>query len=283
MKQRNKIYGAEGGDPEATLITPLFDEQATILARPVVPITGDAHRDAGSSYDTVATSGGKRRRSWPLALVVVSALIGSVVGVVALSFYQKRQQRARAAAVAPTAETPISSSALPQPSPNFVPTDARETAVLPDPLLNSQNPEEIKEAPIPSVKPTPGGERGADKKKSEDGKRYETLPEARASSAAGGREEQAKRRDRRGDQDEQREQRRQQRPRRVETADQQSSQEPRRNDAPAIEGDEPGPRRVDRVRDVLGGRRTRRERRAADGTQPRDSVRSIFEGQPPQF
>ena len=71
-------------EPDATLATPRFDEVEAQVARPVVPLTG---RPAGR--------GG--RRQWPIALVLISALAGGVVSLLAFRLYQQRQQSQTAA------------------------------------------------------------------------------------------------------------------------------------------------------------------------------------------
>lgn len=66
-------------EADATLVTPRFDEVEAQVARPVVPLTA---RPAGIP----------RRRQWPIALVLISALAGGVVSLLAFRLYQQRQQ-----------------------------------------------------------------------------------------------------------------------------------------------------------------------------------------------
>jgi hypothetical protein len=87
-------------EPDRTLVTPRFDEVEAQVARPVVPL---AARPARSG-----------RRQWPIALVLISALAGGVVSLLAFRLYQQRQAQAVATQVdgqAPAAD------AAPTPAP----------------------------------------------------------------------------------------------------------------------------------------------------------------------
>jgi hypothetical protein len=66
-------------EPDGTLSTPRFDEVEAQVARPVVPLAGRPARSGG-------------RRQWPIALVLISALAGGVVSLLAFRLYQQRQQ-----------------------------------------------------------------------------------------------------------------------------------------------------------------------------------------------
>jgi hypothetical protein len=74
-------------EPDRTLVTPRFDEVEAQVARPVVPL---ANRPARSSSS---------RRQWPIALVLISALAGGVVSLLAFRLYQQRQAQAVATEV----------------------------------------------------------------------------------------------------------------------------------------------------------------------------------------
>lgn len=65
-------------EPDRTLLTPRFDEVEAQVARPVVPLAGRPARSG--------------RRQWPIALVLISALAGGVVSLLAFRLYQQRQQ-----------------------------------------------------------------------------------------------------------------------------------------------------------------------------------------------
>jgi hypothetical protein len=77
-------------DSDRTLVTPRFDEVESQVARPVVPL-------AGRPAAPVARA---RRRQWPIALVLISALAGGAVSLLAFRLYQQRQQQQGSQAVA---------------------------------------------------------------------------------------------------------------------------------------------------------------------------------------
>lgn len=126
MEETKRTYADDEG--EETMVAPRFDDEETVLARPVVPFeeVGDAPPVAHAAETSRASTTvapppysqvrGKPRRSLVAALVLVSALVGSVLGVAGLYFYQNRksadapaaeqqqQQQAEAPAAQPTAE-----------------------------------------------------------------------------------------------------------------------------------------------------------------------------------
>ncbi|HZH91932.1 MAG TPA: hypothetical protein VEX70_15110 [Pyrinomonadaceae bacterium] len=90
-------------EPDRTLVTPRFDEVEAQVARPVVPL---ANRPARSSS----------RRQWPIALVLISALAGGVVSLLAFRLYQQRQAQAVATEVSAPASA-ADGTESPAPSP----------------------------------------------------------------------------------------------------------------------------------------------------------------------
>ena len=78
------------GEPEETLVTPRFDEVETVQAQPVVPL---AEVPPGASHGRRFAP--RRLVSLPVALVLVSALVGVVVGGAGLYFYQHRSTMTR--------------------------------------------------------------------------------------------------------------------------------------------------------------------------------------------
>jgi type IV secretory pathway VirB10-like protein len=82
-------------EPDRTLATPRFDEVEAQVARPVVPLAGRPARTA--------------RRQWPIALVLISALAGGVVSLLAFRLYQQRQTQAVATQV--EGQTPAADAA----------------------------------------------------------------------------------------------------------------------------------------------------------------------------
>lgn len=126
MQETKRTYADDEG--EETMVAPRFDDEETVLARPVVPFeeVGDAPAvipaTSTSASTTVAPPPYSNlrvapRRSLVAALVLVSALVGSVLGVAGLYFYQMRknadepasqqqqQQQAEAPAAQPATET----------------------------------------------------------------------------------------------------------------------------------------------------------------------------------
>lgn len=99
MEQKRKIVIPLGGYPKdavpaddfdggATVPAPLFDEEATISARPVVPLTG--------------ASNGTSRRFPLLALVIILAISAGVAGGFAIGVYRSRLNRTAATTTATT-------------------------------------------------------------------------------------------------------------------------------------------------------------------------------------
>jgi type IV secretory pathway VirB10-like protein len=122
MKMNNRDQLLNDDDGEETMVAPRFDDEETVLARPVVPLeeVGDAPAARASSLSSdsnVPLYSRLRvapRRSLVAALVLVSVLAGSVLGVGGLYLYQKhraadadaaRQQQAEAPAAQPTVQT----------------------------------------------------------------------------------------------------------------------------------------------------------------------------------
>lgn len=91
MEETHKFFEPARVEGEETLVTttdgplstPRFDEVEAQVARPVVPLADNSLRRVG---------GGIRRRQWPIALVLISALAGGVVSLLAFRLYQQRQQ-----------------------------------------------------------------------------------------------------------------------------------------------------------------------------------------------
>ena len=129
---------APGEDVDETLVTPRFDEVEAGTARPVVPFAEVAsvaddvddvpayvpHAGAPAAYVARPTP----RRSWTLASVIVlSALVGTLLGGAGLRYYQQRQRAAAAAAEPSTpAQTEAAQPAQAQP---FI--EDNQAAVLP--------------------------------------------------------------------------------------------------------------------------------------------------------
>lgn len=101
---------------EATLVSPRFDDEEALVARPVVPLEGEAVEEPAVAAAALAPRRPARtlrgyapRRSWVLGLVLVSVLVGGVLGGAGLYLYQRQSRGdggAGAAGVTTLAETP---------------------------------------------------------------------------------------------------------------------------------------------------------------------------------
>lgn len=96
MEETQEFYPA-ADESETTLVTPRFDEDETITARPVVPLAGNPYRS---------------RRAWMLPLILASALVGGLISALGLYFYQ-HHQRSKATTITATQQTKQVASAVP--------------------------------------------------------------------------------------------------------------------------------------------------------------------------
>jgi hypothetical protein len=116
MEETNRTFTDDEG--EETMVTPRFDDEEAVLARPVVPFeeVGDAPAAsaiAAPPQPLYTRLRAAPRRSLVAVLVLASALGGSVLGVGGLYFYQKQrnadatpaaEQQQQADATAPAAQ-----------------------------------------------------------------------------------------------------------------------------------------------------------------------------------
>lgn len=127
MEDTKRTFADDEGDE--TMVAPRFDDEETVLARPVVPLeeVGGASGVPPVASSKASAAGASPlysrlrvapRRSLVAALVLASALVGSVLGVAGLYFYQNRksadapateQQQAEAPAAATTTTTETAS------------------------------------------------------------------------------------------------------------------------------------------------------------------------------
>ena len=131
MEETQKIFEPTPVQGEETLVrtsdgalsTPRFDEVEAQVARPVVPLAG-----------SFVKRGAIRRRQWPIALVLISALAGGVVSLLAFRLYQQRQQQqSQIVATSTQADNPETGAdaAQTQPTP-LAQTAATETGAQPE-------------------------------------------------------------------------------------------------------------------------------------------------------
>ncbi len=280
MTQKEQIIAAED-ESEITLATPRFDETEAETARPVVPLDSVSPADRGIVITAPSpremTSSG--RRPWTLALVLGSALVGVIVGGVALRLYQGYKTPASTAIVtstAPPAAAPPSTDAT---------ANAEDTEISAiEPLVAASDENNSIAKPIEDAAETAAGSKiqPTDERAAAIVRKPESTRENDAAGPAL-RKLPVEREERDRMNEERAEKSRELPPPtppartvRVETP------EPPRAAAPPVVGRvEPGPRRSERVEDIFGGERRPRDeqpRREA----PRDPVRSIFEGVPPR-
>jgi hypothetical protein len=229
---------------DATLATPRFDEEETVLAQPVVPL--DAEEIPPAAAPTPYAPRPRALRQWPLALALISALVGGIVGGLGLYLFQQRGSETPAAAEAP--------AEVAQPAPAA--EQAADAGEVSAPAESA--PVTEAEAAAESV-----AERREDDDEGGDDARGEdriSAPPARDAGAS----ESAPKHGKKGERDAELPRR----PRRT-TAD----------DSPPVVT-EGGARRVDSI--VYPSRRAERraERRARRAARNVDRVRAIFEGQP---
>ena len=265
MERKNNFTPDE--DRDETLVTPRFDRGEAETAQPVVPlavVSGEAE-----TYDLPAVHSAPRvmpLRSWALALILVSALAGGVLGGAGLYVFQKSRQDG--AAAAPVEQTPAAAEQASAPAvettPEPSPTPAEEAAALPVELT-----EQVAELPV--------ADEEAEDRTDADTKREESKREEAAAPAPRERSSPAEapvKRGKKGDRDEVDNRGRESRPRRV------ADEYPR--EAPSDDDDEDynDRREARRVGSIVYGGEGRRERRRQRRQAGVDRVRGIFEGQP---
>jgi hypothetical protein len=225
-------------EPDGTLSTPRFDEVEAQVARPVVPLAGRPARSGG-------------RRQWPIALVLISALAGGVVSLLAFRLYQQRQQT-QAVVTEVDGQTPAADVA--QQSPEPAATLEEEQAQSDAPVVFEEF-DPAKEGGISDA--TPSRPKATVEAAAAPARRDEAKDETRAEAKPAPRAAEPK-------------------PRLVETLPAPRQVEARHDDA----------RRDDRAEDEdFGDRRRerRRQRREQRREQRRniDRIKDIFEGAPP--
>lgn len=241
-------------DGEATLVTPRFDEEEITVAQPVVPL---------GVVGRVASLRPSSLRPRVLALVLVSALAGVVLGGAGIYFYQSRSS---AIAAAPEPSNVPAEVAQPQPAP------MTEAANDSPPQQQSDAPatdDDVKDAATATV--APAREAGSKKESARESAR-ESAPAKRKASDDEGASVGVARRGKKGEDDAVTQS--EGRPRRAVY----DTQGPIPEDSPQAERRarrvEAGLRRAERVRE-----RQRRRRDNAARSQG-GSIEGIFEGQP---
>lgn len=251
-------------DPEATVVRPLFTEDAAEGARPVVPLDDRAVvEDVGAYVETgtaphAYTRAWKRRTHWTAALVAAALIVGTLVGIAGLRLYQRGR----------TADA--------QKSP--APEQSSEAAVTSPPSAPAPSPE-APTAQAPVSLPAPAPETAAATVVPVEAEERERRGEETARRSDDERAEAPARRGRKGDDEEEDEPRVAERPRRVE----------REGPPPVYDTQGPAPegsaaeRRAAREEERL--RRAERQMRRQQRRRERrgeaymvDSIRGVFEG-----
>jgi hypothetical protein len=270
MEETKRTFADDEG--EETMVAPRFDDEETVLARPVVPLeeVGDAPAVSPVGTSAAAVSvplysrlRGAPRRSLVAALVLISALGGSVLGVGGLYLYQKhraadanaaQQQQAEAPAAQPTVQTATESLQQEASAPAQVSTPA-PAASEPDARASEDS----------------------------DSSKETEREEARNNREAAGNNKDdsaAERRNASDDTDSARAVKRGKKGARVEEIERVSNRAPRydEDDRPVVRDNDDDTREARRVGVITYRPRRARQRRGAYDTP--DRLRRIFEGQP---
>lgn len=267
MEETNRTFADDEGDE--TMVTPRFDNEETVLARPVVPFeeVGDAPADSATAappppplYTRLRA---KPRRSLVAVIVLVSALGGSILGVGGLYFYQKHRN-ADATPAAEQQQQADATAPATQPTPEAEP-QSRETSAAtaapssPAPVASEPGVRANDEADSAKVK---GSEKEKDSEKDDDRAvvARRNVSEDRDSAVA-------PKRGKKGERDEE--------PQRVE-------RRARRNDDDdqPVRADDSGDDRREARRVGVITYRPRRARQRSENYGNADRLRRIFEGQP---
>jgi hypothetical protein len=249
---------------EETLVAPRFDDEETLVARPVVPLDAEtveaqthAHAPAPAPYAATPLPAYARRslaprRSWLLALVLISVLVGGVLGGAGLYLYQRQANDDRAVAETPP-ETPAETQTQQQqqqPAPE--PTAEASNVPQPETPAAVAEPAEAVDAAPEAVEEAPAAAPAARETEPAAGRRDDTQPS---------RDNGARKRGKKGENDEEAE-----RPRPVARADRDAPREARRVDTIFY-----------RERRAMRRERARARR---DGGDDVNRLRRIFEGAP---
>jgi hypothetical protein len=283
MEEAQKIQGAEDGVDE-TLVTPRFDEAESVTAQPVVPLAVVSTDEPVEAFDAGMPPYVVRRRGQkhllPLALVLVSALVGSVFGGAGFYLYQKRQQqKANAQAATTTPEQTSSADTSAQPAAAQMPEAVNESsAAAPAQLPETSDAGNIE---VSATRPDVAESEHDDEDRAGDdlSRADERAKISDAATRKASEESQTVgvvKRGKKGDrvEDDNPVVRREQHPRRATIEPRPARPEDDRG------GDEPEARRIDTIIYPRERRRGRgRERRGGEGRVV-DRVRGIFEGQP---
>jgi hypothetical protein len=261
MQDPHQVFQA---DEEETLVAPRFDDEETIVARRVVPLeeVGQAEPFATPTATLAHEYQPEQpatRRSWPLALVLVSALAGAVLGGTGLYLYQHRASSH--ANNKPAAQQPVAPSNAPAAASQPTPSPTLEVASgQPSAPATSQN----SDAQTDESNASPNG--GANVESPNDAAAAPEAEQRKADAVAG-----SPKHGKKGDHDEEIE-RNQRRTKHTDSDDQLSNADAEADGAPVA-------RHVGTITIFDRPRRAERRDRTRQ-TSGTDRLRRIFEGQP---
>ncbi|MBD0324924.1 MAG: hypothetical protein ICV68_00750 [Pyrinomonadaceae bacterium] len=155
MEQRRKIIIPTGADPEETLSTPHFDTEATLSARPVVPLAEpvalppeDAYsvqQQVGAAYPPAPPTASSPWKRSTLILIILAAVGLGIASGLAIGLYQSRTTKASAPVVAQPSASDETQQAARQPEPQL-----EQPPVVNEPET-PQPEEEVQIPPAPPV------------------------------------------------------------------------------------------------------------------------------------
>ena len=151
MSERPENFNQAGQDPEATLVTPRFDEAEARRAHPVVPLADAPTRT--SCVSAHAPRRRTRRRSWTTALLAVALLaVAAVGGAVATKYMQG--PRAERTTEQPQQEqpqpAPVQAAEAPTQQPITIPTAEAPRDDAPAPTLTPRRARTRRERAAPA-------------------------------------------------------------------------------------------------------------------------------------
>jgi type IV secretory pathway VirB10-like protein len=140
MNERKRIIIQTGANPDESLSTPHFDAEATLTARPVVPLSEqDAYQKQYGGYAGHARKPFWKRPALLALIVLVAAGVGVAAGL-AIGFYKNRN-----AAPTPVVSAPSSTdekAGVSQPAEQPAPTPTRQArATVPENPVETAPPE----------------------------------------------------------------------------------------------------------------------------------------------
>jgi hypothetical protein len=166
------------GDPDATVVSPFFDDDATVVAQPVVPLDDRAVTEGVGTYVGTGTAPPAYERAWKhrthmmVALVLAALALGTVAGAVGVRIYQNR---ARADRPAESEQTQTATAPAEQAAPTAVSETAPQSpqAAVNVPVAVAETSEPETRAAVtaesrPAVESKTAGEPSAARKPSRD-------------------------------------------------------------------------------------------------------------------